>query len=159
MKQKWSDLNMFPCMEGFTDISNSIYILGWTSMPSTGQDQKQTKKNRCNSKFCRIYYNSTIINKKQQLQKYVQVYYSFKILVTGFRYQFQLGPMFSLCNAASSAVLSPQAFVFQLDATKIYSPPKPLNGHRSCEQILLKRVKTSTTWRMAVMLLSTDSHQ
>lgn len=68
------------------------------------------------SKGCRIYYNSTIINKKQQLQKYVQVYYSFKISVTSFRYQFQLGPMFSLCNTASSTVLFPgQVFTPRLE--------------------------------------------
>lgn len=53
----------------------------------------------------------------------------FKILVASFRYQSKLGPLLSLCNAASSAVrflVISTPHVEELDtAENTVSPPKP----------------------------------
>lgn len=156
-------LNMFTCVRRrlmgpylrFIHVSYSWtynHTTYWAS-PSICRE----KRLMCSSKVCRIYYNSTFINKKQQLQKYVQVYFFFKILVASFRNQFQLGPMFSLCNAASSAVFPSSLFtprLEELDTTQIL-----LFLHHSLwmacgsrEQTLLGRAETSTIWRLGVVL-------
>lgn len=67
---------------------------------------------------------------------------------------FSLAPC-SVCNAASSAVLSQLIFtphLEELDSDSFISPPKPLGGHWSREQTLLGRAKTSAIWRMGVIL-------
>ena len=83
----------------------------------------------------------------------------FKILVACVRYQFQLGPIFSLCNAASSAVLFQlivTAHLEELDTTQtlITSPQSLSTASGHVNSLSLGRVETIAIWRMGSSAVS-----
>lgn len=120
----------------FSSSLSSIISLGCTTTPSTGHHCPHTQETRRvaqrSAEFITIPQSKT---KSSNYRNMYKSYFFLKYLWHVLRYQFQLGPVLSLCNAVSSAVLSQLTAAPPLEEPDTTQPKSP-QSLGSCEQAL-----------------------